>query len=224
VLANHDVTRTVTRYGREDTSFSFEAKREGTPTDLALGTRRARAAALFTMALPGSLYIYQGEELGLPEVDVPPDRREDPMFFRSGGVDPGRDGCRVPLPWAGARPPYGFSPAGARSPWLDQPDDWARLTVSAQSADPDSMLSLYRAGLRQRRSSLAGPDTEFEWIASPPTVLAFRRGRRFACFVNFGPDAVDLPSGATVLAASRQLEGGRLPQDASAWLELPPAS
>jgi alpha-glucosidase len=224
VLANHDVTRTVTRYGRADTSFSFEAKREGTPTDLALGARRARAAALFTMALPGSLYIYQGEELGLPEVeDIPADRREDPMFLRSGGVSPGRDGCRVPLPWSGAAPPYGFSPTDARPTWLDQPAGWAGLTVEAQSADPDSMLSLYRTGLELRRSRLAAADA-FEWIASPSSVLAFRRGPRLACYVNFGPNAMELPPDATVLVASRQLEGGRLPQDASAWLELPPSS
>ena len=102
VLSNHDVTRPATRYGREDTAFSFEAKRAGTPTDLARGTRRARAAALLTMALPGSMYVYQGEELGLPEVeDIPDDRRRDPMHARSGGVHPGRDGCRVPIPWSG---------------------------------------------------------------------------------------------------------------------------
>jgi alpha-glucosidase len=127
VLSNHDVTRPVTRYGRADTSFSFEAKRPGVPTDLELGTRRARAAALLAMSLPGSMYIYQGEELGLPEVeDIPAERRQDPMYFRSGGLDPGRDGCRVPLPWAGDRPPYAFSPPGStRRLWLDQPADWA---------------------------------------------------------------------------------------------------
>ena len=93
VLSNHDVTRPVTRYGRADTSFSFESRRAGTPTDLERGTRAARAAALLAMALPGSMYIYQGEELGLPEVeDIPAERRQDPMWLRSGGVDPGRDG------------------------------------------------------------------------------------------------------------------------------------
>ena len=151
VLSNHDVTRPVTRYGRADTSFSFESRREGTPTDLARGTRRARAAALLSMALPGSMYVYQGEELGLPEVeDIPAERRHDPMWFRSGGVDPGRDGCRVPLPWAGDQPTYGFSSDGA-TPWLEQPGDWAPLTVEAQSGAPDSMLELYRAGLGKRR-------------------------------------------------------------------------
>src|SRR5678815_1648554 len=123
VLSNHDVTRPVTRYGRSDSSFAFTAKRFGTPTDLVLGRRRARAAALLTAALPGSLYIYQGDELGLPEVeDLPLDLLQDPMHFRSGGVDPGRDGCRVPLPWSGGEAPFGFSPDGAtRPPWLSQP-------------------------------------------------------------------------------------------------------
>ena len=138
VLSNHDVTRPVTRYGRADSSFAFESKRAGTPADLALGTRRARAAALLAMALPGSMYVYQGEELGLPEVeDIPLERRQDPMGLRSGGVDPGRDGCRVPLPWAGEHPPYGFSAEGADRPWLDQPGDWAQLTVEAQSESTD---------------------------------------------------------------------------------------
>lgn len=109
VLANHDVTRTVTRYGRADTGFDFKTKAHGIPTDLELGTRRARAAALLTLALPGSVYLYQGEELGLPEVeDIPAELLQDPMYFRSGGTDPGRDGCRVPLPWSGDAPPYGF--------------------------------------------------------------------------------------------------------------------
>src|SRR5690348_12880611 len=129
VLSNHDVTRPVTRYGREDTAFAFETKRAGTPTDLERGTRRARAAALLTMALPGSMYVYQGEELGLPEVeDIPDHLRRDPMWHRSGGVDPGRDGCRVPIPWSGAEPPYGFSDGGV-VPWLEQPGDWGSLTV-----------------------------------------------------------------------------------------------
>ena len=94
----------------------------------------ARAAALLSAALPGSLYIYQGDELGLDEVeDLPLDRLQDPMYFRSGGIDPGRDGCRVPLPWSGDEPPFGFSPAGAQAePWLPQPGHWADLTVEAQ--------------------------------------------------------------------------------------------
>ena len=223
VLSNHDVTRPVTRYGRDDTSFSFEAKREGTPTDLERGTRRARAAALLAMALPGSLYVYQGEELGLPEVeDIPHDRRQDPMWHRSGGIDPGRDGCRIPLPWAGDRPPYGFSGNGATT-WLDQPDDWAALTVAAQSGTTTSMLALYRNGLRFRRAAPWG-DGAFRWVPSSQSVLAFSRGERFSCLVNFGPESVALPAGAEVLIASNELEGGALPADTTVWLRRPDVS
>ncbi len=219
VLSNHDVTRPVTRYGRTDTSFSFESKRNGTPTDLERGTRAARAAALLAMALPGSMYIYQGEELGLPEVeDIPAERRQDPMWLRSGGVDPGRDGCRIPLPWGGDRPPYEFSPEGAERPWLDQPDDWGRLTVAAQSGATTSMLNLYRTGLRFRRAAPWSGDGAFRWIPSSDSVLAFARGERFACIVNFGPGPVALPVGAHVLIASNELEGGELPQDTTVWL------
>ncbi|HEX3806377.1 MAG TPA: glycoside hydrolase family 13 protein [Gaiellaceae bacterium] len=222
VISNHDVTRPVTRYGRDDTSFSFETKRAGTPTDLARGTRRARAAALLSMALPGSMYVYQGEELGLPEVeDIPADRRQDPMWIRSGGVDPGRDGCRVPLPWAGDTPPYGFSGDGSGTPWLDQPADWAPLTVAAQSEDPASMLNLYRAGLRLRRTAPWGADAELRFIPSTDAVLAFARGEQFTCVVNFGPDPVELPPGADVLISSNDLEGGALPLDTTAWLRQP---
>jgi alpha-glucosidase len=219
VLSNHDVTRPVTRYGRADTSFAFEARRAGTPTDLALGTRRARAAALLAMALPGSLYVYQGEELGLWEVeDIPDDRRQDPMWLRSGGVDPGRDGCRVPLPWSGDRPPYGFSREGAARPWLDPPDDWAALTIEAEARSADSMLSLYRTGLRVRRAEPWEGATDLHWFPGPETVICFGRGERFICLVNFGPDPVPLPSGASVLLASNELEGGLLPRDTTVWL------
>ena len=219
VLSNHDVTRPVTRYGRADSSFAFESKRAGTPTDLECGTRRARAAALLAMALPGSLYIYQGEELGLPEVeDIPPERRQDPMWLRSGGVDPGRDGCRIPIPWSGERPPYGFSADGAARAWLDQPGDWAPLTVAAEASDPTSMLSLYRAGLRLRRESPWEGEAAFRWLPTPEGVLAFGRGESFACLVNFGPDPVELPAGADVLIASNELEGGAVPQDTTVWL------
>ena len=218
VLSNHDVTRPVTRYGRADSSFAFATKRPGVPTDLERGTRRARAAALLTMALPGSMYVYQGEELGLPEVeDIPPERRRDPMWLRSGGTDPGRDGCRVPIPWSGVRPPHGFSPDGGESSWLDQPDDWAPLTVAAQTDDPESMLSLYRNGLRIRRTRPwgAGP---FRWLDAGGESLAFARGDTFACLVNFGPDPIAVPAGTAILIASNKLEGGALPQDTTVWL------
>jgi alpha-glucosidase len=140
------------------------------------------------------------------------------MWLRSGGVDPGRDGCRIPIPWSGAQPPYGFSADGAERAWLDQPGDWEPLTVSAESQDPASMLSLYRAGLRLRREAPWEGAPAFRWLPTPEGALAFGRGERFACIVNFGPDPVELPAGADVLIASNELEGGAVPQDTTVWL------
>ncbi|MFJ1542954.1 glycoside hydrolase family 13 protein [Micromonospora chalcea] len=220
VLSNHDVTRHVTRYGRADTRFSFAAKREGIPTDLELGTRRARAAALLSLALPGAAYVYQGEELGLWEVeDIPYELRQDPMWERSGRVDPGRDGCRVPLPWQGDTPPFGFSPDGASSaPWLPQPADWKDRTVRAQTGDPHSMLELYRAALTLRRAEPALGDGTLTWLPAPDGVLAFAREPGFACLVNLGDAAVPLPAHDRLLLASGPLDDDRLPPDTSVWL------
>jgi alpha-glucosidase len=222
VLSNHDVTRPVTRYGREDSSFAFTRKRRGIPTDLALGRRRARAAAMLAAALPGSLYIYQGDELGLDEVDVPADEIQDPMHARSGGVDPGRDGCRVPLPWSGEQPPFGFSAIDAAGrtarPWLSQPAHWAGLTVEAQLADPGSMLQLYRAMIRIRREEPGLGDGPFEWLPSLPGVLAFSRGDRFVNLTNMSDGPVPLPPDSLVLLASDDVTDGGLPPDATAWL------
>ncbi|MCU1616226.1 MAG: alpha amylase catalytic region [Frankiales bacterium] len=217
VLSNHDVTRPVTRYGREDSSFAFAAKRFGVPTDLRVGRRRARAAALLTAALPGSLYIYQGDELGLPEVeDLPRELLEDPMHFRSGGRDPGRDGCRVPLPWSGDRAPFGFTEADTA--WLPQPSDWAQLTVERQAGDPGSMLCLYRTAVAVRRREGALHDGALRWLDSDGDVLAFSRGADFVCLVNLGPEPAALPEGSSVLLASDDLVDGRLPQDTAVWL------
>jgi alpha-glucosidase len=222
VLSNHDVTRPVTRYGQEDSSFAFATKRHGTPTDLELGRKRARAAALLCAALPGSLYIYQGEELGLDEVqDLPAHQLQDPMYLRSGGADPGRDGCRVPLPWSGTRPPFGFSPAGATAePWLRQPGRWTELTVEAEQEDPRSMLSLYRSMLVIRRENTDLVEGNLRWLASEDDVLSFARGERFVCVTNFSSHPIELPSGCSLLLASADLTEGRLPSDASAWLRF----
>jgi alpha-glucosidase len=224
LISNHDVTRPVTRYGQQDSSFAFVRKRHGTPTDLALGMRRARAAALLCAALPGSLYIYQGDELGLEEVqDLPEHQLEDPMHFRSGGADPGRDGCRVPLPWSGETRPFGFSPAGASTePWLRQPATWRSKTVDAELDDPDSILNLYRDALRIRRFDPELGDGALRWLRAPDGVLAFVRGDGFVALTNLSGDQLELPAGGSVLLASAALEGGCLPPDASAWLRIDP--
>ncbi len=290
VLSNHDVVRHVTRYG-------------GGPRGLA----RARAAALLMLALPGSAYLYQGEELGLPEVtDLPATARQDPAFRRGrrqpiptprpepdpqpapgtrpaaetrpvpeaapqtapqapettgpeagggvrpeagsgdgpeaesgGGGDPGlptapeaegqdglRDGCRVPIPWAGAEPPYGFGPAGS---WLPQPDGWAGLSVAAQTGDPHSTLELYRAALELRRAlpGLGAPEAGgpadprgMRWQSAPEGVLLFTRPG-FACTLNTRPDPVELPApGRPVLSSAPVETDGRtvrLPADSCTW-------
>jgi alpha-glucosidase len=223
VLSNHDVDREVSRYGRADTSFSMWARDHTQPVDLALGTRRARAAALVTLALPGSAYIYQGEELGLWEVeDIPDEQRQDPIWHRTGGADPGRDGSRVPLPWSGTEPPFGFSPPGSHArPWLPQPAGWRDRTVESESDDAGSMLSLYRTvlALRHREASLGdGPMT---WLPAPEGVLAFDRGG-VACVANISPTPVDLPAHTEILLTSAPLTNNKLPPDAAAWLCTPP--
>jgi alpha-glucosidase len=219
VLSNHDVVRHVTRYGRVDTRFSLDYRQLGAPTDRALGTRRARAAALLLLALPGSAYLYQGEELGLYEVENIPDAlRQDPMFWQTNGENPGRDGCRVPLPWSGEQAPFGFSPPDSMTPWLPQPSDWSALTVAAQQGDPASMLELYRAALHHRRADPDLGDTGLEWLESDPEVLAFRRGERLVCLANLSAVAVSLPPHDRVILASGPLADGALPPDTAVWL------
>jgi alpha-glucosidase len=240
VLSNHDVIRNVTRYGRADTSFTRPGRRIGEATDLALGTRRARAAALLSLSLPGAAYIYQGEELGLWEVeDIPDGLRQDPMWRRSGHVITGRDGCRVPLPWSGDRPPFGFTagpdgPDGAdgrdgadasRATWLPQPASWRDLTVEAELADPGSMLSLYRHVLRVRHCEPAFAGDGFRWLPGPEDVLSYRRGADVTVVINASARPVELPAHEAILAASGEVPGGVLPPDTSVWLRTrPPAS
>ncbi|MCS7478675.1 glycoside hydrolase family 13 protein [Umezawaea endophytica] len=217
VLSNHDVTRHVSRYARR----RQVAGRSTTDpdADLALGLRRARAAVLLTMALPGGAYLYQGEELGLPEVeDLPDEVLQDPTWQRSGHTDRGRDGCRVPLPWSGDAPPYGFGP-GATT-WLPQPADWGPLSVAAQTGDPESTLELYRTALRLRHDTEALGDGSLRFRDDlGPGVLAFDRSPGFTCVVNMGTEPVALPAGPRVLLASTSpAPAGLLPVDAAVWL------
>ncbi|MEH1014160.1 glycoside hydrolase family 13 protein [Micromonospora sp. CPCC 206060] len=211
VLSNHDKQRHVTRYG-----------------DGEVGLRRARAAALLMLALPGCTYLYQGEELGLPEVlDLPDEVRQDPQFLRTGES---RDGCRVPLPWNGDLAPYGFGPHGSELSWLPAPATWRELSVAAQNDVPGSTLELYRAALRIRRAhrALADGADGVTWLETEPGVLAFSRAANdgsteLVCVVNISGSPVELRGYGRPLAASAGLterDGAVvLPVDAGAWLE-----
>jgi alpha-glucosidase len=198
VLSNHDVVRHVSRYG------------EGL-----VGERRARAAALLLLGLPGVAYLYNGEELGLPNVELPDEVLQDPTWVRSGGTERGRDACRIPLPWAAGEPPYGFSPAGVET-WLPMPAGWSLLAADSQDGDEGSMLNLYRAalGVRRKNPAVSG---DLEWLDAPAGCLAFRREGGLVCLVNTTNAPVDLPAGEVALT-SVPLVDGRLPGDAAVWL------
>jgi alpha-glucosidase len=214
----------VTRYGRPQPDTDEAGPAGDAPVDLALGLRRARAAALLSLALPGSAYVYQGEELGLPEVvDLPEDALQDPTWERSGHTVRGRDGCRVPLPWAGDAPPFGFTAPGVR-PWLPQPARWAALTAERQRADPGSTWSLYRAALALRRELPGLAGEELAWHQeSDAELLSFGRGAGFGCLVNLGDDPVALAGRGRVLLASAPVSDV-LPPDAAVWLDTSAAS
>jgi alpha-glucosidase len=217
VLSNHDITRHLTRYGRGTLDEGADPLHAHGPSDLDLGTRRSRAAILLLLALPGGVYLYQGEELGLPEVeDLPEELLEDPTWERSGHTVRGRDGCRVPLPWTRSGPSLGFGPVPG---WLPQPPDWAELSVEAQDGDAASMLTLYREALRLRRElpQLGAGGGALTWDAVAPDVLGFTRGDGFRCLVNTSAAPVALPDGEVVLASAPTADG-LLPVDAAAWL------
>ncbi|WP_129788304.1 glycoside hydrolase family 13 protein [Promicromonospora panici] len=222
VFSNHDVVRHATRYALPPRNGSTTVKQGqewllsgGTApvADVELGLRRARAATLLMLGLPGSAYLYQGEELGLPEVaDIPAAERQDPAFFRNPGVDMGRDGCRVPLPWTREGSSFGFGPAGAHLP---QPAGFGELSVEAQDGVPGSTLELYRAALALRHE-LQAAET-LEWVPSPADVVRFARPSGWQVVTNFGTDPVALPDGE-VLLTSGPLAGTQLPASTTAWI------
>jgi alpha-glucosidase len=215
-LSSHDEVRHLTRYGK-DAGAALMGHGVAGDTDLELGTRRARAAVLLTLALPGGAYLYQGEELGLPEVeDLPATVLQDPIFARSGGTIRGRDGCRVPLPWAGEKPPFAFSPAGVDA-WLPQPPSWAAITADAQDSRADSMLTLYRDALRLRAQLEELHGEPLTWLPAPAQVLHFTRGAGFRCIVNMSAEPVPLPA-APLLTSAVLDDTLQLPTDAAAWI------
>ncbi len=221
VLSNHDVVRHATRYGlalpddpdeRRGAAWLLAGGPED-ELDRERGLRRALAATLFLLGLPGSAYLYQGEELGLHEVaDIPADQRQDPTFFRNPGVDVGRDGCRVPIPWEREGPSFGF---GAGAPHLPQPAWFEDHAVSAQDGDPDSPLALYRAALRLRRELRTAE--ELEWVESSGQLVHFRRPNGWEVATNFGSEPVALPEGEVLLASS-PVQGFLLPAETTVWL------
>jgi alpha-glucosidase len=197
-LANHDVDREPTRYG-----------------DGPAGLARARAMALVMLALPGAVFIYNGEELGLPNVELPDSALRDPVWERSGHTRRGRDASRVPMPWQGDAPPFGFS--SVADTWLPLPPQWAELTVEKQLDDPDSTLSFFRHAFELRRSRAEFRGLAVEWLDSPSESLAFRNSGGLVCVLNAGRHATPLPAGE-VLLASGPLADGQLPPNTAAWL------
>ena len=221
VLSNHDVVRHASRLAlsaENPQGHGIGPDSPGQPIP-EVGLARARAATTVMLALPGSAYLYQGEELGLPEViDIPGDARQDPTWFRTNGERYGRDGCRVPIPWTSDGAAYGFSPSGES--WLPQPAEWATLARDVQTTDADSTLSLYRTLIAQRAAYGLGAN-DLEWIDVPDgadeaDVLAFRTGE-LTVVANTGSTAVPLPTGR-VLVASGPLGDGTLPGDTAVWL------
>ncbi|MFD7135606.1 glycoside hydrolase family 13 protein [Streptomyces sp. NPDC059894] len=218
VLSNHDVVRHASRLALPpgtDTNAWLLSAGHAPPVDEEAGLRRARAATLLMLALPGSSYLYQGEELGLPEVaGLPVEVLQDPLWEQSGRVRKGRDGCRVPLPWTTSGPSYGFGAGGA---WLPQPPSFARYAVAAQDGAEGSTLEFYRTALRLRRKLLEGE--ELVWAdGTPPGVLAFTRSDGWRCVANLSDAPVPLPPGE-VLLSSVPLDGdGRLGPDTTVWL------
>lgn len=197
-LSNHDVEREVTRYG-------------GGP----VGRARARAMALVMLALPGAVFVYNGEELGLPNVDLPDEVLQDPVWERSKHTERGRDGCRVPMPWAGEDPPFGFSESAHT--WLPMPPEWSELTVAHEEKDRDSMLHFFRRAIRLRHEHAEIADTRLDGLTADGDVLRFHTGAGVTCVLNAGTQPVALPPGE-VLLASADLADGRLPADAAAWI------
>ncbi|WP_423446855.1 alpha-amylase family glycosyl hydrolase [Kocuria sp. KSNUG] len=228
VLSNHDTVRHASRYGLGSrTAYPNGIGAQDEQPHHGRGLRRARAAALVELSLPGSAYVYQGDELGLPEHTALPDAaREDPTFHRTAGAELGRDGARVPLPWSPAGEGLGFGP----NPWLPQPESFREITVDHQEGDPQSTLNLYRRAL-QVRGELGLGTADFRWHElsdGPEGVLAYvltsREGRTVLVAANLGEseaEIVELSRGTLLLTSGQDaVIGDRLTVDSAVWLEL----
>ncbi|MEW1963039.1 glycoside hydrolase family 13 protein [Microbacterium sp. NPDC077644] len=216
VLSNHDVIRHASRLALTADSPQGDGigpKSQGKP-DQATGLSRARAATTVMLSLPGSSYLYQGEELGLPEaMEIPDAFRQDPTWFRTNGERYGRDGCRVPLPWEAKAPAFGFNTTG--DSWLPQPDEWASFARDTEEADAASTLHLYKALLRLRRERELGTGS-LVWEDLGEHAVAFRRGDLHVA-LNVGAEPLELGEGVTFVVQSQSFDGTAVPADTAAW-------
>ena len=198
-LENHDVVRSPTRYGGGE-----------------VGLDRARAVAMLTLALPGAVFLYNGQELGLPNVELPDEALRDPTWERSGHTVRGRDGCRIPIPWRGDAPPFGFSTSA--DTWLPIPPEWESLTVEKQLLNAASTLSFFQQALEIRRSRIEFSGDSVDWLDAPQGTLAFARGADgLRCVLNAGTNPIPLPDGELILT-SAPLVDGELAPNAAAWI------
>ena len=205
-LENHDVVRAPSRYGGG-----------------AVGLDRARAMALVTLALPGAVFLYNGQELGLANVELPDEALRDPTWERSGHTVRGRDGCRIPIPWRGDTPPFGFS--ASADTWLPMPPEWAALTVEKQLADADSTLSFFQHALEIRRSRAEFAGEGIDWLDIAPDALAFaRHGGGLRCVLNTGNRPLPLPAAKSCWPAHRRLTGSCRPTPQRGWPRHPAGS
>jgi alpha-glucosidase len=216
VLSNHDVVRHASRLALTADNPQGEGIGPNTPhkPDIAIGLARARAATTLMLALPGSSYLYQGEELGLPEaMEIPDEFRQDPTWFRTNGERYGRDGCRVPLPWEADAPAFGFNDTGLS--WLPQPAEWATYARDVEEVDPGSTLALYKRLLAARREHGFGTGS-LVWEDAGPDAVAFRRGDVHVV-ANLGTEPIELPANAVVMLQSQPFEGAAIPVDTAVW-------
>ena len=190
-----------------------------------IGQNQSRALALFVLALPGSCYVFAGQELGLPDGVIPDEARQDPIYFRTNGTQKGRDGARVPLPWNGETAPFGFT---SGSPWLPLQESWRDLTVEKQDLDPKSSLNLYRAALNLRAEYLVNSG-EVEWLESPDhgskssSLLAFKRGN-ISIYMNLSDAPIEVEITGKLLVVSAGIVDGRdgkvsIPPVSTIWLQ-----
>lgn len=216
VLSNHDVIRHASRFGIDYVDRPNGIGPDDPQPDAVRGLRRARAATLMMLALPGSAYLYQGEELGLPDnTTMAPEFRQDPVFRRSGGTEVGRDGCRVPISWQADAPALGFNETGKT--WLPQPDSYRELARDQQAGKADSTLEMYRAALRLRKENGLG-DGALQWAAEQPdTAVAFSNAG-VGVVANLGDAPIAVPAGEVLISSGPLTDDGLLPPETTVWV------